>query len=57
MYAILCTDIDGTYSIYGPFSTLSAAEKARDALEAYVSCDTQVIPMSKFRKSELSIYS
>jgi hypothetical protein len=57
MYAILTTDLDGTYGIYGPFSTKHAAEKAQIVIDSYVACDTQIIPMSKFRRSDFSIYS
>jgi hypothetical protein len=57
MYAILTTAIDGTYGIYGPFSTQSAACKAQDVIDNYTDLDTQLIPMSKFSKSDFSIYS
>jgi hypothetical protein len=56
-FAILTTDMDGTYGIYGPFSSESAAQSAQIIIDSYSTCDTQIIPMAKFDKKEFSIYS
>lgn len=56
-YSVLCTDPDGTYHVYGPFYSESAAEKAQAIIDLYTDSDTQIIPMSKYRRTDFNIYT
>lgn len=57
MYALLITDPDGTNYVYGPFTTESAGIKAQRIIDTYTdyATDTQLIPMTKYRRSDFVI--
>lgn len=56
-WAVLAIAADGTCSVYGPFTSESAALKAQRIIDSYTDSDTQVILMSKYRRADFSIYS
>lgn len=57
MWAILCTNREEKYSIYGPFTTERAVITAQETIDRYTDLDTEIISMTKFNRSEFSIYS